>query len=501
MFSFFIGSTILTYLIAKLFLNTLGALFSVLCYVSISNIVVHGASFRYDPSGSLLFLMAVYLLLKKPIRNINIFISGLGIAVSMMITLKTFFFLITLFVLILCIIYISENKKEALKVSIYFYLSFVSSLIILFMLHKHILLGTQTNGALVYALETIQYHKSLKILFESYFHNIGYIVLFIIENIFIVAIFLVGLIIILHELIINKKVNNNLLILSFLINITPVIYYRYNFPYFYLFILSPAIIMCGVLIDRLEEIYFNSKYMPILIYALSLCVFLGFIYHYKNNAFDQNVSQKQIVKIVHKIFPKPVPYIDRGSMISSFPSVGLKMGTHDMERYLKANNPIMRDLIVQQKPVFIVANVVYLDLKLPYSRNAEDIFINYPLLEKDYEVLRKNYIHHWGKLYVSGKHFIFNSRKKEEKFEMLIPGTYTIEATEDTQINGVKYKNGDLIRLYNTIYVIKPIKIPSEVTIRWGDNLYKPDYGASSQPIFFAFYPFYSKDKSKLKSP
>jgi hypothetical protein len=196
----------------------------------------------------------------------------------------------------------------------------------------------------------------------------------------------------------------------------------------------------------------------------------------------------------------PVPYIDRCSMISSFPSVGLQMTTHDMERYSKTNNPIMRDIIVQQKPVFIVANIVYLDLGLPYNEKVKDIFFNYPLLEKDFQVLKHNYIHHWGKLYVSGKHFTFNSGNKEEEFEILIPGIYTVESTENIKVNGVNYRNGDIICLDNAIYTITPMKIPSEVTIRWGDNLYKPDYDASLQPIFFGYYPFYSKNRSKLNT-
>jgi hypothetical protein len=503
MFSFFVGSSMFTYLIAKYFLNTIGALFSVLCYVSISNIIIHGTSFRFDPICSLLFLMAVYLFLKKPGRNIGISLSGFCMALSMMISLKSLFYMVTFFVLFLSLLYISEDRRETVINIILFCVSFLVCSLLLFMYHSYVLLDMQNKSILLSAGENVKHHVGLKLFFNGYIHNWQYILIFIIENIVVVSLMISGLILIIYKYAIDKNIkNNNILILSFLVNYAPLIYYRYNHPYFYVFILSPAVILCGIIVNNLEKINDVKmlKKIPMLISFLSLIVFFNFIYHYKNNAFDQNISNKEIVDSVHKMFSMPVPYIDRCSMISSFPSVGLQMTTHDMERYSIANNPIMRDIIVQQKPVFIVANTIYLDLRLPYNAKAKDIFFNYPLLEKDFQVLKHNYIHHWGKVYVSGKHFVFNSESKYQEFEILIPGIYTIESGENVLINDVNYKNGDIISLRNEKYIITPKKTPSETTIRWGENLYKPDYDPSLQPVFFGYYPFYSKDGSKLNT-
>ena len=503
MFSFFVGSSVFTYLIAKYFLNTTGALFSVLCYVSISNIIIHGTSFRFDPICSLLFLIAVYLFLNKPGRNVGISLSGFCMALSMMISFKSFFYMVTLIVLCLCLLYISEDRRETIKNIILFYISFLISLLLLFMYHSHMLFDMQYKDFLFSVSGNVKHTVGLKLFFNGYIHNWQYLVIFIIENIVVVSLLISGLILIIYKYAIGNNIyNNNIIILSFLVNCAPLVYYRYNHPYFYVFILSPAIVLCGIIVNGLEKINHGKMLyiVPILISLLSLIVFSNVIHHYNNNAFDQNISKKEIVNAVHKMFPTPVPYIDRCFMISSFPGVGLQMTTRDMERYSKANNPIMRDMIVQQKPKLIVANIVYLDLKLPYNGNAKDIFFNYPLLEEDYEVLRRNYIHHWGKLYVPGKKFNFNSEKKEEKFKILIPGTYTIETTENIQINGVNYENGDIIRLDNTIYEVKPRIIPSEVVIRWGNNIYKPNDDPSLQPIFFGYYPFYTKDRSKLNT-
>jgi len=66
-------------------------------------------------------------------------------------------------------------------------------------------------------------------------------------------------------------------------------------------------------------------------------------------------------------------------MISSYPKIGPHMSTYDMERYTIANRPTMRNLLIKHHPVFILANIVFLDLDRP--RGGQDIFRNYPLLE------------------------------------------------------------------------------------------------------------------------
>ena len=302
MFSFFVGASVFTYLIAKIFLNTLGALFSVLCYVSVSNVIVHGTSFRFDPICSLLFLMSVYLFLKRPGRNIGIFLSGFGMALSMMITLKSIFYMATFFVLFLCLIYISEDRRETVNDVILFCVSFLVCLLLLFMYHSHVLLDIQYKNVLFSAGENVKHHVGLKLFFNGYIHNWQYILIFIIENIVVVSLLISGLILIIYKYAIDNNIkNNNILILSFLVNYAPLIYYRYNHPYFYVFILSPAVILCGIIVNNLEKINHGKmlNIVPVLISFLSLIIFSNFIYHYKNNAFDQNISKKEIVDSVH----------------------------------------------------------------------------------------------------------------------------------------------------------------------------------------------------------
>jgi hypothetical protein len=79
------------------------------------------------------------------------------------------------------------------------------------------------------------------------------------------------------------------------------------------------------------------------------------------------------------------------------------MSTWGMDSYLSNNRPIMNNLVRKQSPVFLVANATPLYIFLDYK--AFDKLKNYRLLKEDWDVLKQNYIHHWGLLYVAGKQF------------------------------------------------------------------------------------------------
>ena len=310
------------------------------------------------------------------------------------------------------------------------------------------------------------------------------------ENFFIWFFLVSGIIITCYKIIISEDRGGNadVLILSFAVPLLSLIIYKFAYPYFYVFMLSLPIIYCGVYLENLyENARRNRSSISIVLIIISIVfVFINHLIYFKINSFDQNESQKEIVETVHKIFPNSVPYIDRCSMISSYPKVGLQMTAFDLEQYIKANTPIMKNILFRDEPVFLIANIGLLDLSLPKEK-ARTIG-DYSLLEEDFITLKANFVYHWGHLYVAGKHFNFGTHAKSQEFEVLIPGNYTIEAGMEILINGTVYLPGDKVYLEKRRYTITSRTIPLEVTLRWGENLSKPVYDPSDQPIFFGFY-------------
>ena len=253
--------------------------------------------------------------------------------------------------------------------------------------------------------------------------------------------------------------------------------------------ISPGMTISGVLPDRIVGKYMKNGSRRLLIFLMIsyVFVFISFLGHYKNQSIDRTITQKNIIKNVHEMFRDPVPYMDRCNMISSFPMVGIQMTSWDMEKYTQANRPIMRELLVNRRPVFLLANIVHLNLSLPRG-TVRDIFRIDPLSEEDFNVLRDNFIHHWGILYVAGKRFEFRPRERTRSFRNLIPGVYTIESGGDVWIDSVRYQPGSKIRLGNSTYTITPRTTPMEVVLRWGEDLYRPRDPFPVQPVFFGYY-------------
>jgi hypothetical protein len=478
-----IGSCTFLYFISRLFLNRIGALFSVLCYLSVSNVMVHGTSFRFDPV--FLFLGAVYLILGKHRSRLPVVVAGLCMALSFLVTLKSLFYLVTMAGIFSCLFIFSGKKKDVVLDLTFFLVCFALGWIALFMFHTYTLSGVSSSVQGGY----LAHLSRSKIMFHEFFPNKFYIFQAVIENLFPLVFGMAGSSIVWWEITRCRNLPENFLLLCLLVPLITLSFYKFTFPYFYVFIISPGMTISGVLPDRIVEKYKKTGSMRLLTCLIIsyVIVFIGFLYHYKYQSIDRIITQKNIIKTVHEMFPDPVPYIDRCNMISSFPMVGIQMTTWDMEKYTQANRPIMRELLVSRRPVFILANIVHLNLSLPRG-TERDIFRVDPLSEEDFNVLRDNFIHHWGILYVAGKRFEFNSRERTRSFKNLIPGIYTIESGGDVWIDRVLYQPGSKILMGNGTRTIAPRTTTMEVVLRWGEDLYRPRDPFPVQPVFFGYY-------------
>jgi hypothetical protein len=480
-----IGSCIFLYFISRLFLNRIGGLFSVLCYLSVSNVMVHATSFRFDPICVFLFLVAVYLILRKHHSRLPVIVAGLCMALSFLVTLKSIFYLVTMAGIFSCLFVFSGKKKDVVLDLAFFLVSFALGWIALFLFHTYTLSGVSFSVQRGY----LAHLSRSDIMFHEFFPNKFYIFQAVIENLFPLGFGMAGSAIVWWEITRCRNLPENFLLLCLLVPLLTLSFYKFSFPYFYVFIISPGMAISGVLPDRIAEKYKKNGSMGLLTCLIIsyVIVFSGFLYHYKYQSFDRTITQKNIVKNVHEMFPDPVPYIDRCNMISSFPMVGIQMTTWDMEKYTQANRPIMRELLVRRRPVFLLANIVHLNLSLPRG-TVRDIFRVDPLLEEDFNVLRDNFVQHWGIIYVAGKRLTFEPGETAKSFENLIPGIYTIESRGDVWIDRVLYQPGSRIRMGKGTYTIAPRTTPMEVVLRWGEDLYRPRDPFPVQPVFFGYY-------------
>jgi hypothetical protein len=215
---------------------------------------------------------------------------------------------------------------------------------------------------------------------------------------------------------------------------TPLIY-RDVYPYYYPFMLAPASVLIGIAFERIAH-YRNGVFAGFFLafLAIGAAATLG-------KSLNQGLDdQRRMLALIHTLFPKPVPYIDHTSMVSSYPKQGIFMSTWGMTDYRRAGVPIMESIVTTKSPRFVLATRWSLDVAFlkPELSEAQP----YGLLAADVRTLQDNYMRYWAQLYLPG----FRVKGTSERM-VSIPGRYRVEADHDVEIDGLAVAPGRVVEL------------------------------------------------------
>ena len=161
------------------------------------------------------------------------------------------------------------------------------------------------------------------------------------------------------------------------------------------------------------------------------------------------------------------------------------MSLWGMSNYYRANVPVMRSVIERHQPRFLIANHRMLELDdLGPDEYGPD---HLGLFKEDVETLKANYIKHWGAIYVAGKKFTLSRAAPSQGFTILIEGTYTIVSRVPILLNGRRMQPNDVVTLSNGPHQIEMLATEANVTLHWGEHLYRPSEEAPVGPLFHGF--------------
>ena len=155
-----------------------------------------------------------------------------------------------------------------------------------------------------------------------------------------------------------------------------------------------------------------------------------------------------------------------------------------MEAYTQRGVPVLRQAIEKHQPPLLVANHPLLDLEKSVYPAAWQY--RPELLEPDREALRGAYIHHWGPIYVAGKHFEAPAGHGVSEIDLLIAGSYTVEASGPVLIDGRLVQPGQVVELTRGVHRAAAVGSAEAVTLRWGSRLYRPE-SPPDRPLFSGF--------------
>lgn len=462
------GTALSIVAIARRFMAWPAALAAAVLYLSFDNVLTNGASFRTDPLSTLLLMAALLVVVRGDLR----WWSGVAVAVlvacAMLVTIKSVFYLPTLGAAALWRITRADEKAAVVRLYVMAVLAAVALFAVLFAWHKSTLLAPAVVDPVNSASSA--YRKTLQTgrLFPEWveIHRSAW------ANPLQSGFFIVGPIVAIWR---GRRDERRRwdwwMVAATALPLATLAFYRNAFPYFYAFMLAPVCIAGAAALASFDTRRWAVAALATVLALSAVERYVIYIHH------DQGV-QRAVVDTVHRMFPHPVPYVERASMIGSFPDVGFFMTTWGVDNYLDKGKPIFPNLVADRRPRFVIAShpalVRALSGEAPLSGD---------LLPQDRDFLRDNYIPHWGPIWVAGKRLTATPTAKP--FRIAIAGIYVLEASAPVIIDNTERRAGDLIVLGLGVHSLSGRGSP--VVLRLGPDLYRP---ASPPPAGLLYWGF-----------
>ena len=482
----FAASLVTAFLIYRLclrFASPAAAMVALACYTAFSFVMEHASSFRTDPIITACTMGAIYIALTGGWHAGRFALLGALLGIAGLISIKAVFMVPVIGCILLVRLFYTDRKPAAFAVCLGAFFSALASFAALYFLHKSTL-SAQSDTA---GVEIVSHGIQKTLLAGDLFPQVSILLPALASNFVISAAMVCGVWIVLIRLARGEAgpSGQGLQLLCLGLPILTLIFYRNSFPYFYPFILAPAAVFIAIAADA----YLNGpvkkpwgpKYLGYFLLILAIQVGVSVSKNLKRTTETQTAT----LQTVHQMFPEPVAYIDRNSMVSSFPKKGLFMSSWGLENYHTAGTPIFADIIRQDRPQFLIANIETLDLNHP--ERIANLPAQRRLLPEDLDMLSRTFIHHWGKIYVPGKRFANLSPSESQTFDLVMEGIYTLESTHPVRIDGEFVNPGDQIFLNQGSHILAGTKPDTHVALRWGRNLFIPDNQAPKAPIYFGF--------------
>jgi hypothetical protein len=473
-----LGSGALIYRIARRYASRAAAMFSVLCYLSYSNVIEHATSFRADGLIAFLTLAALALAVRRS-SAVSAAVAGGLTAIALLVCVKMVFMVPTI-VLLLALGAWRDGPRAAMKTVFVYAVSVATTFTVCLFIHS-----SGVRAASIDQMASFSRHASSGTIGSAgLLPGWPYVINTIGQNGF-VRIYLVSGVILARSAWFRQRHSRRdaLGLFALLLPLVSLLFYRNSFPYFYVFLIPPALVLCALPFDAVvERAHGSSSNQRVLVYMMA-GVTWAFSLRLGMRMPDEVSHQRHLLGVIHRLFPEPVPYIDRASFVASFPKVGFFMSTWGMKDYLTKNTPVFEELIRTRAPVFLIVNSPALALRTvdtTYAGAAQ-----YALREEDTQALRDNFIHHWGPLYVAGKRFDVDTSLRA--ILISIPGAYTIEANSAIRIDGTSYRGGEAVVLTSGTHRIASVGGRQEIALRWGKSLRIPATDPRPRRIFLDF--------------
>lgn len=469
-----VGTTVGVFLVALRLCGRTGAWIAALATLSFSYLLRHGESLRGDPLIAFLFVAALALMVVHPTHRSAVVGAAVLYAVALLVSVKALVYAPAL----AAVLVVAAARPGQRAIVVLFGVGVGVAYAALYLLHTAAVepAGASVAARTVAAGAEMWLDPRIEVLQNTLRADWMFWTLFVLG---------VG-----GALVAGIRSRGEMRALGWLLiglqlPLLSLVLYRNTYPYFFVVLVPVAALACGYAVARVEATVAarRPRTAAALVAALAAGLTMQAALSASVYSDDMVSQQREVLTAVHRMFPEPVPYIDRGGMVASFPHVGPFMSTSVLTRYRARGRPAIEALVREHAPAFLLANVIGLELHLDWDEVQAS---PHRLLRADFEFLQRNFVHHWGPLWVPGRTIDLTAVGDAVAFELPIAGEYTVDAGAAVVLDGTRRAPGDVVYLVAGRHTIEATSLAASVTLRLGRHLPVPAHVLPSQPLFIS---------------
>ncbi len=472
MLEFEAGTFWLIYASARRFATREAALLGLFTYAALNDVFVHGAAFRADPIATFFLMASLALFLAPELTFASALAGAVAVAIAGLVTIKSAFYLPPIAAVLLWRFLQSQDRRGyILRLA-----AGIAASAIVFVAayalhrasiaHSHADLAKTATGTAETVFAAGVFARTWPYMSQA-----------ILANPVTFAAILLGLRHCIAEALAPQTRARGLVLLAFAFPFATLFFYRNAYPYYYGFALAPAAVIAASGFARMTRLWERAGWASVCAIFLLLQI--------PGAAAANQSAQRATLAAVRKMFPNPVPYIDRCGMKSDYPRLRLFMSTWGLQGYRAHGVAVLRNAIMgPTPPLFVIVNTPV--LQEAFAPGTQPIAPEYKLLPRDAQSLRDNYIHQWGAIWVAGKRLAGLNADENRTVAIPVAGPYTLEAPHAAIVDGTTYPPGAVIALNRGDHEIRSATGTETATLRYGDHLYRPS-SAPRGAIFDGF--------------
>lgn len=436
------------YGLCRRFTSVVPSVLCVLAYVSAGYVFTQMPAYRPDGIAAALMMTALWIVGTRPLHRFWPLVTGILVALGMMCTIKSVFYAPAFLGLAYLRYFEERSFRNIFMFGVQSMIWAVISFAAFYAYHSSTLAlnPVASSGSDIHSASETVFSAGL-------FPQSGYLL----KQILMAPLFTVMLFISLFLLARKQDAHAEAVAMSSLcLPILTVIFYRNSYAYNYVFILAPA----AVALYPAAKIMLN-KFGAVFVSGLFLVQPLIAVVQEPYEVLD---NQRQITEAARLAFPEPITYVDFSGVLSGYPRVyPFLTSGWGLQRYRQVGEPLLAKKLQTESVPLVIANDPVLEAAL------RGIDANEMLLPQDVDLLNKNYIRHWGPIWVAGYHV---DPGTEKVIDVTSSGWYSVEGDVIT-IDGEDFEPGDTVHLAK-----REIKVSASgkrrATLRWGKHLVLP---------------------------